>query len=143
MAQAFAIDMTIPPSTLTADEDTFLSVITDHPAMPISEVYQRLGGLSWRKGNALRETLSAKGYLLEIETRQGGKGRPAKYFVPTVAAYQRVGKDPPPGRGGMVHREIQRRIVEGSRAKGSHAESEYPLPSGGIVMSIWKQPTTP
>ena len=39
----------------------------------------------------------------------------------------------PGGRGGPVHRHLQRLVAAEARAKGYQATSEYELPNGGIV----------
>ena len=43
------------------------------------------------------------------------------------------GKEPPAGRGGAIHRHIQRLIEEGATANGFIAEVEHDLGNGGIV----------
>jgi hypothetical protein len=44
-----------------------------------------------------------------------------------------LGKEPPPGRGGAIHRYIQHLVEEGATAKGYTARCEYDLGNGGIV----------
>jgi hypothetical protein len=53
--------------------------------------------------------------------------------VPTFAAFELLGKEPPPGRGGSIHRHIQHLIEEGAAANGFTAQCEYDLGNGGIV----------
>lgn len=44
-----------------------------------------------------------------------------------------MGKEPPAGRGGTIHRHIQRLIVDGATANGFTAKVEHDLGNGGIV----------
>jgi hypothetical protein len=119
--------------TLAEQQRAFLAFLIEHQAdTPISEVYKRLS-LSWRTGNQLRDSLTKQGYIAEIELRPGKVGRPTKVFLPTFAAFALLGKDPPAGRGGAIHRHMQQMVAEDARAKGYTAKVEYQLPSGAIV----------
>jgi hypothetical protein len=55
------------------------------------------------------------------------------FFTPTFKALELLGIDPPPGRGGAVHRYLQHVIEEGATAKGYTAKVEYDLGNGGFV----------
>ena len=77
--------------------------------------------------------LKAQGYIEEIETRVGTGGRRTHFFIPTFAAFELLGKEPPPGRGGAIHRHIQQLIEMGAAANGFTAKCEYDLSNGGIV----------
>jgi hypothetical protein len=50
-----------------------------------------------------------------------------------MQALERLGIDPPKGRGGMIHRAIQHMVQEGARAKGYTTRVEYQLATGAIV----------
>jgi hypothetical protein len=44
-----------------------------------------------------------------------------------------LGKEPPVGRGGVIHRHIQHLVQEGASVKGFIAKCEYDLGNGRIV----------
>jgi hypothetical protein len=113
-------------------QQAFLDCIIQQPDTPVSEVYKMLA-VSWRKGNQIRDALTGQGLIVEIETRLGRAGRPTKFFIPTFAALEILGKEPPPGRGGATHRYIQHLVEEGATAKGFTAQCEKDLGNGGIV----------
>jgi hypothetical protein len=120
--------------TLDEKEYAFLTFITEHPDTPVTVVYKELGiGVS--TGTKIRERLREQGFLVELELRTGssGAGRPMKCPIPTVAALGFLEKDPPPGRGGMIHRTVQRMVQEGAIAKGYNVRLEHILQTGGIV----------
>jgi hypothetical protein len=75
------------------------------------------------------------GLIAELELRTGNVrgGRPARLLIPTFAAWELAGKDPPSGRGGVLHRHIQHMVVSGAKAKGYNAEIEQSLDTGTIV----------
>jgi hypothetical protein len=68
-----------------------------------------------------------------LETRLGRAGRRSIFLVPTFAGLDMVGKEPPAGRGGAIHRHIQHLIETGATANGFTAQCEYDLGNGGIV----------
>ncbi len=127
---------TLPPPEvkpkLEPEEQAFLEFIIANPDTPISMVYKELQ-MSVRRGNDLRDSLKTQGFIAEIETRLGAAGRRTIFFVPTFTAFELVGKEPPPGRGGAIHRHIQHLIEEGAAANGFAAMCEYDLGNGGIV----------
>jgi hypothetical protein len=112
----------------------FLSFLVDHPDTPISSVYKALG-LSGRKGNEIRECLNSQGFIQELEVRTTGTGagRPMKFVIPTLQALEFLEKDPPSGRGGVIHRHMQHMVADGATAKGYSATCEKALGTGGIV----------
>jgi hypothetical protein len=55
------------------------------------------------------------------------------FFVPTFASLERLGRKPPAGRGGAVHRYIQQVITNRAIAQGYTAKIEYDLGNGGSV----------
>ena len=83
------------------------------------------------KVNQLRDSLKAQGLIEELETRLGRAGRRTMFFIPTFTAFELLGKDPPAGRGGTIHRHIQHLIEEGATANGFTAQCEYDLGNGG------------
>jgi hypothetical protein len=70
---------------------------------------------------------------LEVRTERTGAGRPTKLVIPSFTALELLGKEPPVGRGGVIHRHIQHLVEEGASAKGFIATCEYDLGNGGIV----------
>jgi hypothetical protein len=119
---------------LGEQHQAFLAYVIANPDMPVSGVYKGLGVGVW-KGNQLRDELKAQGLLEELEVRTGrtGAGRPTKCVIPTLAALELLGIEPPVGRGGAIHRHIQHLVAEGAAAKGFTAMCEYDLGNGGIV----------
>jgi hypothetical protein len=121
-----------PQRDLSEDELVFLELVVEEPEQTVSELYKSFGASVW-KGQKLRESLIAAGYLVEIETRLGKRGRLAKYLIPTEQALTVFPAPLPSGRGGPVHRHLQRFVAAEARAKGYQATPEYELPNGGIV----------
>jgi hypothetical protein len=124
-----------PPEVKTKvepEEQAFLEFIISLQDTPISTVYKELQ-VSVLKGNDLCDSLKTQGFIEEIETRLGTAGRRTIFFVPTFTAFELLGKEPPPGRGGAIHRHIQHLIEEGAAANGFTATCEYDLGNGGIV----------
>ena len=117
---------------LSADEEAFLELVVAHPDTPVTEVYQQFGASKW-KGAQLRQALVAKGYLVEVETRLGKGGRAAKFLLPSFVTMERRGLVPPDGRGGPIHRHVQRLVAAEGTAKGYTTEVEHALPSGDAV----------
>ena len=79
----------------------------------------------------LRDALKSKGCLEEIETRLGKGGRLAKFFVPTFKALEALGDEVPRGRGGALHRHVQRLVGSEGVSKGYQAQIEKSLANGG------------
>jgi hypothetical protein len=103
-----------------------------NPESALTAVYKGIE-VSVRRGNDIRDSLKAQGYIAEIETRLGTSGRRTHYFIPTFTAFEILGKEPPAGRGGAIHRHIQQLIEMGAVANGFTAQSEYDIGNGGIV----------
>jgi hypothetical protein len=120
--------------TLDAHQNSFLVFVISHPGTPVAAVYKALG-VGVGLGTKLRDSLKALGLIAELELRTGRaqSGRPTKCVIPTFAAWELVGKEPPPGRGGELHRQIQQLVVSGALAKGYSAEVEHKLATGAIV----------
>jgi hypothetical protein len=124
------------PSRPVSDERErqFLSFISEHPDIPVTEIYKALGiGVSTEA--KIRERLIQQGLLVELELRnkKTGAGRPMKCILPTVAALEFLEKDPPAGRGGVIHRYMQQIVQHGATAKGFTAQREKVLDNGAIV----------
>lgn len=117
---------------LSPDELDFLTLVVESPGETVSSLYRDYGASVW-KGAKLRGALEAAGYLVELETRMGKRGRAAKYLIPTTRALELVTIDLPPGRGGPLHRHLQQLVVYEAQAKGYQAAVEHELPDGGIV----------
>jgi hypothetical protein len=122
------------PPLLDDQQVALLAFIIAHPESPISAVYKALG-VSAGIGTKLRDSLKAQGLLAELEVRtgRGGAGRPTKLVIPTFASLELLGKTPPPGRGGVIHRYLQQAVAQGARTKGYRARLEYALGNGAIV----------
>jgi hypothetical protein len=71
--------------------------------------------------------------LRELKPGWGTGGRRTHFFIPAFAAFELLGKEPPAGRGGAIHRHIQQLIEMGAVANGFTAKSEYDIGNGGIV----------
>ena len=119
-----------PTDRLNEDELAFLQLVLANPDLPVSKLYQEFGASVW-KGAKLREALVESGYLIELETRRGKRGRLAKFLLPTTKALAPVAL--PPGRGGPLHRHLQQLVVAEAKEKGYTAVIEHELFNGGIV----------
>jgi hypothetical protein len=120
---------------LDGEQRAFLEFISANPPdTPISHVYKALS-LSWRKGNQIRDSLREQGLLEELEVGRAkeGAGRPTKFFIPTLKAFELLGVEPPHGRGSVIHRYIQQLVVQGATDKGYRTQVEKDLGNGGIV----------
>jgi hypothetical protein len=56
-----------------------------------------------------------------------------KILIPTMQAFELLGKEPPAGRGGTIHRHLQQMIAKVATAKGYTAHCEKELGTGAIV----------
>jgi Type IV secretion-system coupling protein DNA-binding domain len=117
---------------LEEQQQQFLEYVIANPDTPYTAIYKGIGVGVW-KGNQLRDELKTQGLLAEIETRLGRGSRRALFFIPTFTAFDVLGKEPPAGRGGAIHRHIQQLLEMGAAANGFTAKSEYDLGNGGIV----------
>jgi Type IV secretion-system coupling protein DNA-binding domain len=117
---------------LDEQQQAFLEYIIANPETALTAVYRGIGVSVW-KGNQIRDELKEKGFIAEIETRLGRRSSRTHYFIPTFQAFDLLGQEPPAGRGGAIHRHIQRLIEEGATANGFTAQCEYNLGNGGIV----------
>jgi hypothetical protein len=117
---------------LDEQQQAFLEFLIANPDTPSTAVYKGLHVGVW-KGNQISDSLKAQGLIAEIETRLGRAGRRTIFFIPTFKALELLGKEPPPGRGGVVHRHIQHLVQERATAKGYTAQCEKDLGNGGIV----------
>lgn len=124
------------PSLPTLDEQqkALLAFLMEHPETPVSGVYKGMG-ISVRRGTELRDTLREQGFLVELEVRAGttGAGRPMKWIMPSVQAFDLFGIELPKGRGGLLHRQLQQLVTAGASTKGYSTQVEKPLANGTIV----------
>jgi hypothetical protein len=117
---------------LEEQQQAFLEYVIANPETPSSGLSKALQVSVW-KAKQIRDELKAQGLIAELETRLGRAGRRTIFLIPTFAGLEIVGKEPPAGRGGAVHRHIQHLIEEGAVANGFTAQCEYDLGNGGIV----------
>jgi hypothetical protein len=120
--------------TPNEQQRALLTFISEHPDTPVTKVYKALG-IGVTQGRRIRENLKAQGLIDELEVRTGrtNGGRPIKCLIPTITALKLLGKDAPPGRGGILHRHLQQVVAKGATAKGYVAQIEQHLPTGAIV----------
>jgi hypothetical protein len=92
-----------------------LTLLIEHPAMPVAGVYKTLG-LRPATVTKIRERLTEQGLLQELTLRSTSAtgGRPTKYLIPTMQAFALLGKEPPAGRGGIIHRHAQQLVKIGA-----------------------------
>jgi hypothetical protein len=130
----YQIQTTPSLPTLDEQQQAMIAFIIANPDSPVTAVYQGLG-IGAGQGTRLRDSLKALGLVEELELRTGSArgGRPARLLIPTFAAWELFGKDPPSGRGGVLHRHIQHMVVTGAKAKGYNATVEQTLDTGTIV----------
>lgn len=118
-------------------ERVFLRRLVERLGLPTTRLYRELGLSAW-KGNKLREALKEKGLIEEVETRLGKGGKRAKLLLPSFAGLKLLGVQLE-GRGGALHKALQRILKEEGSAKGYLAACERPLPNGGIVDVHWER----
>jgi hypothetical protein len=132
-----------PVQTQTAQEVTpqleehhraFLEFIIANPDLPVYRVYKEVG-IRAAEVTKIRDSLKQQGLIQDLEVRTGRTtaGRPTKYIIPTFAALELLRREPPTGRGGMIHRAIQHTVAEDALAKGYSAQCENELNNGAIV----------
>jgi DNA-binding MarR family transcriptional regulator len=121
-----------PP--LAESEQALLTLLIEHPALPVAEVYKTLG-LRPATVTKIRERLTAQGLLQELTLRSTSPtgGRPTKYLIPTLQAFALLGKAPPAGRGGIIHRHAQQLVHIGATKKGYRVQVEKALENGAVV----------
>jgi len=122
---------------LTIEQMDFLVCVSENLDTPLSVLYKTIG-VGWSKGNGLRDTLKEKGLIEEIETRMGSKGRLAKFLIVTFEGLELLGKEPPSGRGGAIHRYVQQMIVDGAKTKGYKTEVEKAISGGAVDVHLEK-----
>jgi hypothetical protein len=129
------------PARLTLDEDhvELLTFLIDNPDSPVSVVYKKVG-IRAARITTIRDELTAHGFLQELEVRTGSTtgGRPVKFLIPTMKAWERLAIDPPKGRGGAIHRYVQRMVVHGALAKGYSALVEHAVGTGIVDVHLQK-----
>jgi hypothetical protein len=125
------------PQSLPALDDqqnAMLTLLIEHPETPVSLLSKELR-IRAAEATKIRENLKTRGLIHELEVRPAGTGagRPLKWIIPTMQAFDLLGREPPAGRGGVIHRQLQQMIAAGTIAKGYTAHCEKPLRTGAIV----------
>ena len=112
----------------------FLEFIIANPDLPAYRVYKEVG-IRAAEVTKIRDSLKQRGLIQDLEVRTGRTtaGRPTKYIIPTFAALELLKREPPTGRGGMIHRAIQHTVTENALANGYSAQCEKELSNGAIV----------
>jgi hypothetical protein len=125
--------------TLAEDHVKLLTYLIAQPDAPVTEVNQK-SGIRAAKLAVIREELTAQGYLQELAVSSGSAtgGRPLKFLIPTLKAWEQLGSDPPKGRGGAIHRHVQRMVVNGALAKGYSAMVEHAVGTGIVDVHLQK-----
>lgn len=123
------------PPSLEPDEASFLHRIASYPEETVTTACQALG-LSGSRSLSLRRKLVSSGLMVEIDTRLGGKGRPAKYATPTLKGYHALGEKPPRGRGGPIHKHFTYLISQWAAEKGYQVETEHQLEDGWVDLHL-------
>jgi excisionase family DNA binding protein len=122
------------PERLSSEEQGFLSYVAEHPGFFVTQIYAALK-LSGYKGDKIKEALIAKGFLTQKETRLGGGGRLAKTLTLTPAGIK-VRTGVPPGKGGDLHKQIQRMIKEQAELFGWKAKIEERIAESGESVDV-------
>lgn len=123
------------PTELSRDARAFLAHLIDQPERTVTQVYRDLH-LSAYKGNRIKNDLLAMGLVTEIAAPVGLRGRVAKFLVPAPLAYALVSRGRPRGKGGPLHRLLQRLVQERAARKGYQAAVEVPLPDGQVDVAL-------
>jgi len=131
------IDLTStePAEELKTEEKQFLEFVVQNLDKPVTQVYKALGFGAW-KGNRVRESLKERNFLKEIETRLGKRKTLAKFLIPTFEALQFLGLENNGGRGGAVHRHIQKLVKEQALAEGFAASREWKVEDGIVDVHL-------
>jgi DNA-binding Lrp family transcriptional regulator len=125
--------------TLDEDQAELLTYLIDNPDSPVSVVYREVG-IRPAKITRIRDELTVQGFLQELEVRTGSTtgGRLVKFLIPTLKAWEQLAIDPPKGRGGAIHRHVQRMVVNGALAKGYGAVVEHAVGTGIVDVHLQK-----
>jgi len=116
----------------------YLERAAHHPEETVSAICTALN-LSGSRGVRLRRNLVQQGYLQEIDTRLGQRGRRAKYSVPTFLAYQILEEEPPKGRGGPVHRHFAEIIAGWAEKQGYQISKEHGIDGGWVDLHLERE----
>jgi len=108
---------------LSAEEKSFLEFIHKHSGMFVTKIYRTLG-LSGYKGDKLKQSLIAKGLITQEETRKGLRRRLAKVLTMTDKGTDLVKKLSLAGKGGDLHKDLQRMLKEQAEVFGWKATIE-------------------
>ncbi len=121
--------------SIEPDAFAFLDHASDKPEETVSAICSALN-LSGSRGIRIRKNLVDRGFLLEVDTRLGQMGRRAKYAVPTLNGYQFLGKNPPKGRGGLVHKHFVEVVARWAERKGYQVSREHKIDQGWIDLCL-------
>ena len=109
-----------PAEELKPEERQLLEFVAQNPDKSVTQVYKALGFGAW-KGNRVRESLKEHNFLEEVETRLGKGKTLAKFLIPTFQALRLLGCENNGGRGGTIHRYVQKLVKEQALAEGFSA----------------------
>jgi len=127
--------------TLNQDEMSFLDYVALHADETVTEVAKVLR-FSGYKAARIRNLLSERGFLIEVETRLGQGGTLAKYAIPTLPGFRILGKEPYQGRGGPIHRHFQKVISDRARGHGYIVHTEHAIVGGSVDIHLEKEGVT-
>jgi len=113
----------ISEEELTDEEKNFLEFINRHSGMFVTKIYKALG-LSGYKGDKLKQSLIARGLIIQEETRKGLRRRLAKTLTVTDKGAGLVKKLSLAGKGGDLHKQLQDMIAEQAEVLGWRAAVE-------------------
>jgi len=108
---------------LSPDEKGFLEFISQHAGMFVTKVYKAVG-LSGYKGDKLKSSLIDKDLIVQQETRKGLRRRLAKVLTLTDKGANIVKKLTLKGKGGDLHKDLQKMIKEQAEVFGWRATIE-------------------
>ncbi len=91
---------------IDSSERRFLHCLAHNFDRPCTEVYEELG-LGRSAGHALKERLRKKGFLSQLRTNLGAKGRRCVFLIPNPFLFGEFGIELPSGKGGPLHRHMQ------------------------------------
>ena len=120
---------------LNREARMFLAYVVEHPDRSVTQLYSDLC-LSGYKGDQTKKALLKGGLVNEVAAPLGQRGRSAKFLVPTGAAYAALGRERPRGKGGPLHRLLQRLVEQKARRKGYEAVVEAPVPGGQVDVAL-------
>jgi hypothetical protein len=122
-------------AALEPDEMAFLQRIAAHSEETVTAICNALG-FSGSGGSRVRRRLKQHGFVSEVDTRLGRRGRRATFAVPTAKGYQALGERPPKGRGGPLHKHFTEVVARWAEVKGYSVAREHRLDSGWVDLHL-------